>query len=84
MSKNEKHYTGEWKVTEKLTVAMLKLERRRLARQPASQAVAELESEAIPRQSVHRPPMASISNSAKEEGRQQWLLLLAAAGGGGC
>ena len=54
------------------------------ASQPASQAVAELESEAIPRQSVHRPPMASISNSAKEEGRQQWLLLLAAAGGGGC
>ena len=80
MSKNEKHYTGEWKVTEKLTVAMLKLERRRLARQPASQAVAELESEAIPRQSVHRPPMASISNSAKEEGRQQWLLVATTAG----
>ena len=59
------------------TVAMLKLERRRLARQsasqPSSQAVAELESEAILRQSVRRPPMASISNSAKEEGRQQWL-----------
>jgi hypothetical protein len=69
------------------TVAMLKLERRRLAHQsasqPSSQAVAELESEAILRQSVRRPPMASISNSAKEEGRQQWLrqqwLLLAMA-----
>ena len=50
------------------------------ASQPASQAVAELESEAIPRQSVRRPPMASISNSAKEEGRQQCC---GSSGGGG-
>ena len=66
------------------------------ARQPASQAVAELESEAIPRQSVRRPPMASISNSAKEEGRQQccgssgccccccWRRRMVAAAAAGC
>ena len=44
---------------------MLKLERSRLASQPASQSQS---LSARPCRAAARPPMASISNSAKEEG----------------